>query len=855
MPDVLQIIPKEEQLDAVAKIRTSTPQSLIDTDFEYGLQPTKWEFVNMMNNRPTAFYNTTSPLTITAVSITTGTVTVTSTANPAVGAPIYVQGTNDVQANGWFIVATTSAGSFTYQQVPGTTDATSGSIYDSTKTYVFLGSFYTGAAIPVSVSAGAAFTNSGTTVTGTTTYAHGFSVGNIIYVVGTTATTNAPNGMFQIATVPTNSTFTFTSSLTATGSITAAAGATSTLYCTPNGFSVHRAYDGGIQFSAGVGSPGAQIIRQTRRYFRYQSGKAIQMSTGSIMKNAMYVDSLTASGTTITVNTKFVHNMTPGSFIQVSGAAQAQYDGTWQVATATPTTLTYIANTAPTVTPASGFPISVSSYSWYGTVHRIGIMDQQNGIFFEFDGQTLYAVRRQSTQQISGVVTVTSGSNVVTGTNTLFSQQLVAGSYIVIRGQSYRVHSVTSNTQIQILPEYRAATASNVVVSLTIETRFPQSTWNLDRCDGTGPSGYTIDLTKMQMWYIDYSWYGAGFIRFGLRTNLGQMVYCHKVQNNNVYTEAWMRSGNLPAHYESYCVQPITTITASIATGDTTINVSSTAGFPTSGAFRISAPGNTGVIEYVTYTGLTSTTFTGCTRGATGGSAATAYTYSATVPVAVELANQTTNASVYPAGGSMSHWGTSVVMDGGFNNDLLFSFNQSTGATPVTVATGVTNSIFSLRTGPSVDTGLIGVLGAKEVINRMQLKLQSIRVLSTGVFKINVILNGLNSAGTFTNVGGSSLSQYVAHTGATTLTGGENIFSFFTNNSGGGSNSTLTEEDVTIIRDLGNAILGGGISNTVPTTVNGVFPDGPDLITITAQNQSAGSANVSMIVSWTEAQA
>ena len=194
-------------------------------------------------------------------------------------------------------------------------------------------------------------------------------------------------------------------------------------------------------------------------------------------------------------------------------------------------------------------------------------------------------------------------------------------------------------------------------------------------------------------------------------------------------------------------------------------------------------------------------------------------------------------------------------MDGGFNNDLLFSFNQSTGSTAVAVASGATNSIFSLRTGPSVDTGLIGVLGAREVINRMQLKLQSIRVLSTGVFKINVVLNGQNSSGTFINVGGSSLCQYVAHTGATTLTGGETIFSFYTNNSGGGTNSTLTEEDVTIIRDLGNSILGGGISNTVPTTVNGVYPDGPDLITITAQNQSGASANVSMIVSWTEAQA
>ena len=858
MPDVIAIIPKEEQLDAVARIRTSSPQSLIDTDFEYGLQPTKWEFINLINNRATAFYNPTSPLAITAVSISSGTVTVTSGTTVTVGTPIFVQGTTDALANGWFICTTSTAStSFTYQQLPGTVDATSGSIYDSTKTYVYVAAFYTGAALPVGTGSGAAFTASGTTVTGTTTYAHGLSVGNQIYVVGTTAATSGPpNGMFQVATVPTASTFTFTVGTAPSGAITATSGATSTLYVTPAGYSLHRAYDGGVQFSSGVGSPGSQLIRQTRRYFRYQSGKAIEMATGSIMRNALFVDSLTISGTTVTVTAKFPHGLTPGSSIQVSGASPAGYNGIFTILTATALTLTYAVSSspAPTVTPATGFPIYVTPYNWYGCSQRLGIHDQQNGVFFEYDGQVLNAVIRQSINQLAGTVGVTSGSNALAGTSTLFAQQLTPGDYIVIRGQSYRIGSIVSNTSATIIPEYRAATASNVVISKTVDTKYPQSSWIYDKADGTGPSGYTIDLSKNQMWYIDYSWYGAGFVRFGLRTNLGQKIYCHKVANNNVNIVAWLRSGNLPAHYESYCLQPTTTLTTNVLTGDTTINVASTASFPPSGAFRIVGNGNAGVVEYVTYTGLTSTSFTGCTRGSTGGSAATAYTYSATSPIAVELANQTTNASAFPSGGSLSHWGTSVSMDGGFNNDLLFSFNQNSGATPITVLSTATNSILSLRVSPSVDTGLTGVLGAKEVINRMQLKLQSIRVLSTGVFKVNVILNGQNSAGTFVNVGGSSLAQYAAHTGATTNTGGENIFSFYTNNSGG-TNSTLTEEDVTLVRDLGNSIIGGGVNNTVPTTVNGVFPDGPDIITITANNQSAGSANISVICSWTEAQA
>jgi hypothetical protein len=54
-----------------------------------------------------------------------------------------------------------------------------------------------------------------------------------------------------------------------------------------------------------------------------------------------------------------------------------------------------------------------------------------------------------------------------------------------------------------------------------------------------------------------------------------------------------------------------TTLNGGINNSVTTITVVSTAGFPTSGQLRITS-------EVITYTGITSTTFTGCTRGARG---------------------------------------------------------------------------------------------------------------------------------------------------------------------------------------------------------------------------------------------
>ena len=61
--------PAETYMDSVNKQRVSTPQSQIDTDFEYGIQNTKWESVAMINNNPFA-YRSENPLSITPVSYT-----------------------------------------------------------------------------------------------------------------------------------------------------------------------------------------------------------------------------------------------------------------------------------------------------------------------------------------------------------------------------------------------------------------------------------------------------------------------------------------------------------------------------------------------------------------------------------------------------------------------------------------------------------------------------------------------------------------------------------------------------------------------------------------------------------------
>lgn len=935
------IMPAEVMRDPVDKFRISSPQSLIDTDFEYGQQPTKWESITMLNNRPSAFYDATLPSVIsnvtasgTTVSVTlqaytasTGVVTagivstitgigstvglypgaqlikqsgtgtfgsgavatvlsidsttqitvqtsatmatgaiVFTVAMPTVGQPIFIQGTLDqANADDWWLCTSSTSGTGIFQYT--TISAPAASLYDPTKTYAYYGQFYTGAAIPAGTTA---IVTDGTRATVTTTNGHGLRVGDGVFIVGT-STNTALNSTYIVERVLTTNVFTF---------LTAVAGATHTtplnacVYPKPLGYVQHRPFDGGVQFSNVSPYPGYQVIRQTRRQFRYQSGKGIQFSTGSILKPGLFVEGITSSGSTATVTTKYFHGLLPGSYIRVSGVAagtastllDGYYNGTFLVTAATALSFTYTMTGTPTNSTATGFPISVSPFSWYGSSNRIGMFDHQNGFFFEFDGQTIYCVKRSSTQQISGSIAVNAATNAVTGTNTKFASQLKPGDYVVIRGMSYIVQTITSETAMTIYPEYRGASnISNAVVSKTIDTKYPQSAWNIDKMDGTGVSLMNIDLTKMQMFYIDFTWYGAGAIRFGFKNNRGEVTYCHRIVNNNLNTEAYMRSGNMVARYETNTLTPYTYLTSTLPSAQTSLmSVNDVSLFPNSGTVVVTQPGNAGnTVEYITYTSKTtsntSNTLTGLTRNiqnitvagagsAAGGNAsATTFTFSATAPTKVELFAPTQASSV-------SHWGSAVIMDGRYDDDksLVFVGGMNRNQTISNIGQDITVPLISLRIAPSVDNGLTGILGSREIINRMQLVMRSLSTYTTGTnvtFLINLRLNGRVSAGQFSSVGGSSLAQVAVHSSGTRIDGGENVFGFY-------SNAGVNTEDLNQVRDLGTNILGGGNTLTCPTTFANLYPDGPDIITITATNVTSVTTNSILArISWTEAQA
>ena len=76
-----------------------------------------------------------------------------------------------------------------------------------------------------------------------------------------------------------------------------------------------------------------------------------------------------------------------------------------------------------------------------------------------------------------------------------------------------------------------------------------QADWNGDKLNGTGASGYTLDLTKAQILWMDFEWLGVGSVRCGFIID-GNYIVCHTFENANDITSVYMTTAILPIRYE-----------------------------------------------------------------------------------------------------------------------------------------------------------------------------------------------------------------------------------------------------------------------------------------------------------------
>ena len=87
------------------------------------------------------------------------------------------------------------------------------------------------------------------------------------------------------------------------------------------------------------------------------------------------------------------------------------------------------------------------------------------------------------------------------------------------------------------------------VTGALVDTKVAQADWNVDKMDGAGPSGFTLDLTKAQILWMDVEWLGVGTVRVGFIVN-GQFVHCHSFHHANLITSTYITTASLPLRYE-----------------------------------------------------------------------------------------------------------------------------------------------------------------------------------------------------------------------------------------------------------------------------------------------------------------
>jgi hypothetical protein len=441
---------------------------------------------------------------------------------------------------------------------------------------------------------------------------------------------------------------------------------------------------------------------------------------------------------------------------------------------------------------------------------------------------------------------------------TRFLDQFEVGDRFTLRGMTHTVTSITSQTSLTFNPPYRGVAAITVGANVckVIDLRIPQSEFNRDKIDGTGPSKYNVDLARMQMIGLQYTWYGAGFVDFMIRGLDGNWVFVHRFINNNVNDEAYMRTGNMPVRYElvNETAAAVSVLTAQLtATGTSMTLLNDTTYWPNNGTVLVDN-------EFIFYGNKSGNILSSLQRGAVlsyniNDVSKTIRAGTADGTGAIHIIGSTVNLVSCTCSPSLTHWGSAFIMDGQFNQDRGYFFNyQHNQATSIPVSPATPTPLFFLRLSPSVSNGVIGDLGVRDLLNRAQILLQKLAVAPVGatgcVLNVQGILNPLGfntSSFTWNSInlqgGQPSFAQFATMSGVTGtwLAGsGERIFSMIAS-----SVSGENDIDLSSLKELSNTVPGG----------NQMFPDGPDTMMIVAQPYYFALTSALINVYWSEAQA
>lgn len=143
----------------------------------------------------------------------------------------------------------------------------------------------------------------------------------------------------------------------------------------------------------------------------------------------------------------------------------------------------------------------------------------------------------------------------------MYHHYMPGKSQLTFQSFNFTGHRIGTNKRIGLFDDYNgiffeqsgdgtlAIVLRNSVSGNVNEERITQNNWNIDKCDGTGPSSFNLDPTKTQLFTSDFQWLGVGRVRVGF-VHDGESVIAHEFYNSNNKSTVYWSNPNLPVRCE-----------------------------------------------------------------------------------------------------------------------------------------------------------------------------------------------------------------------------------------------------------------------------------------------------------------
>jgi hypothetical protein len=234
-----------------------------------------------------------------------------------------------------------------------------------------------------------------------------------------------------------------------------------------------------------------------------------------------------------------------------------------QTCSGQPLEVTSAANASPVVVTTAGTPGSDAfgrarisqPLTLFDSSHRYS----DNGLWATATGVGSDATFNANAGLVELNVPTTSGGYVKRETKKVFSYQpgkslLVLSTFVMAPAktnlrQRIGYFGVNNGLYLQLQNSTLSFVERRSITGTVAETTVDQADWNVDKLDGTGPSGLTLDITKAQIFWMDVEWLGLGTVRLGFVIN-GLFIHCHSFHHANLIESTYITTASLPLRYE-----------------------------------------------------------------------------------------------------------------------------------------------------------------------------------------------------------------------------------------------------------------------------------------------------------------